>query len=149
MLTNNNIKFILILLLISLIQGCTKNNDLYHGYTFNDIENIEGKIKSIKTNKATKSEVVEILGSPTIENKRTFLYIENIFIQKPFFGPKNTQNKILQVDFNDSGTVVNVSFKIIPAPNHIVHAKEKTQVESGNITTFDKIKHSLKGTNKY
>ena len=80
-----------------------------HGNFFNP-----ESIQLIKKNKLNKSEVIEILGEPTIKStfsNNVWYYITLIQHEKAYFEIKNLENKILIIIFDENQIVKN--YKIL------------------------------------
>src|SRR5262245_53290867 len=88
--------FFLILGVFLIIPACVKNTDLV-GYTFKS-ENID----QVKVQKTTKSQVNEILGSPSITSsygEDSWYYISTEYQSVAFLKPKIKEQKILAITF--------------------------------------------------
>ncbi len=145
---NNILTSALLILAVVTMFGCSKDNTIYYGYTFNDVEKINEKITHIQKHKTKKADVIRIFGTPTFEDENSFFYIENILVQRPFLGSKNIKNKILQVDFDKDNNVVKARFEVTNTEDNVMYAKQKTMVEGSNLTILEKFKSNIVNTNK-
>lgn len=87
------------------LSGCVKNES-HIGYNFSDHYQ-----ERLKENITTKDEVLENMGSPTIESTygdSVYYYITQKQISKAFFSPKVVDQKILALTFNKKGVLMQI-----------------------------------------
>ena len=147
---------VLILIQMFLVCGCSNKELIYHGYTFNDVNNLEIKLEEFKKTKAPKENVMKTLGSPTFmetlqnesNHKRSeFFYVENIFIRKPFIGDKKIETKVLKITFDYNDQVQDFQlYKTNKAD--VFDSSIQTKVKGNEMKFFEQMKKNLTSISK-
>jgi outer membrane protein assembly factor BamE (lipoprotein component of BamABCDE complex) len=146
---------LVIILVVSLaLVGCSRKDVTYHGYTFNDIKNIDSKVSEFTKQKSNIDEVRSVLGSPSFietvqnnqgQNKYEFFYVQNIFTKEPFIGKKKSHMKVLRVSFDYDGRVYNTSFYDI-VNKDIFDKSLKTQIKTNKMQFFEQMIKNITNT---
>ncbi len=147
---------VLILIQMFLVCGCSNKELIYHGYTFNDVNNLEIKLEEFKKTKAPKENVMKTLGSPTFmetlqnesNHKRSeFFYVENIFIRKPFIGDKKIETKVLKITFDYNDQVQD--FQLYKTNKEdVFDSSIQTKVKGNEMKFFEQMKKNLTSISK-
>ena len=99
---------ILIIIFLSFFLGSCSTRVSNHGTVFSAEE-----IKKIKNTNLNKSEVVEILGLPSIKSTfsdSVWYYISNVQHERAYFKIKTVSNNVLKITFNKNDQVSNYEF---------------------------------------
>lgn len=135
-----------ILILIAFITtcGCTAKGEIYHGYTFNDVEKINELITTFKS--SNKKDVELKLGTPTfIEtdiNSKTYFYVEDVFQKTPLIGEDKLYSRVLRIDFDHNDQVMLVDmYKIIGKGDF--NNQDKTKIIGYKMGFFEQMKRNL------
>lgn len=136
---------LIVVSVVFLAQGCSKN-EIFHGYTFNDVQNFENKMHMFEKNKASLQHVEEILGSPTfsetIQGKYEYFYVQNVFIKQPIIGSKKSYSKVLRILFDQNKRVENIKLYNV-TENDVFDSTLKTKVSGNELKFFDQVKRNL------
>lgn len=141
---------VLFVVQLTILAGCSKNNLVYHGYTFNDVRDVDAKLENLRTSHATQDKVIKLLGSPTFtENLKNnqqqnsqFFYVEDTFIRKPFIGDKKISTKVLKITFDNSQRVSDIKFYNVKG-EEIFDTSTKTKVKGGEMNILEQMKRNL------
>lgn len=134
----------LILMVFITICGCTSQAEVYHGYTFNDVADINKTITTFKS--STKQEVELQLGTPTFLEKDTdkisYFYVEDVFKKTAIIGENKLYSRVLRIDFNSHEKVESVEmYKVIG--KGLFNNKEKTTIKGYRMGFFEQMKRNL------
>jgi outer membrane protein assembly factor BamE (lipoprotein component of BamABCDE complex) len=126
------------------ICGCSSKVEIYHGYTFNDVEKIDEKILTFKS--STKNEVELQLGTPTFaennDDKISYFYVEDVFKKTPIIGEDKLYSRVLRIDFTADDKVILVEmYKVIG--RGYFNSKDKTNVTGHRMGFFEQMKRNL------
>lgn len=139
-------KKVLTFIIFLAVCGCSSKNEIYHGYTFDDIEKIDIKLHKYKTSKTTTQDVENELGSPTFiernEGKLVYFYIEDIFNKSPIVGEKKIYSRVLRIDFDLNDIVEGVEFYTVEGKGYF-NSSDKTEVKGNKIGFFEQMQKNL------
>lgn len=102
----------------------------------------EDKIAYLKTDYHTKDDVVEILGPPSsfgLVDKNKWYYIGRSGEQIAFFAPDIEREVVLRLDFNDEGTLQQVTVFKDEAREEISPNKKKTKAGGHDLGIFEQV----------
>lgn len=145
-----NLSIILLLIIIN-ITGCGQRNSVYHGYTFNDVQDLDSTLEDLQKKHATQSEVITLLGSPTfqeiiqnndLERQVDFFYVEHVLNRKPLLADKILYTKVLILQFNYNGRLKNFSWKKTTV-QPLFDSNDKTVINSYKMKFFEQITKNL------
>lgn len=126
------------------VCGCTSQGEVYHGYTFNDVEKINEKILTFKS--STKKAVELQLGTPTFtekdDNKISYFYVEDVFKKTPIIGEDKLYSRVLRIDFNSDEKVELVKMYKILGKGYF-NGKDRTTVTGYRMGFFEQMKRNL------
>jgi outer membrane protein assembly factor BamE (lipoprotein component of BamABCDE complex) len=143
---------VLVLIQMFAICGCTNNELVYHGYSFNDVNNLEIQLENFKKSTASKQTILETLGSPTFIETNSlqeseFFYVENIFVKKPYIGNKKIETKILKIQFNSNDKME--GFKLYKTNKEdAFDSSIETKVQGNEMKFFEQMKKNLSNADK-
>lgn len=130
------------------ISGCASKGEVYHGYTFNDLEKIDIKVHNLKHK--TKKDLEAELGSPTfsekIDGQTTYFYVEDVFKTKPIVGEDKLYSRVLRLDFKGD-TVESVAMYKIEGKGYF-NSKDYTVVKGHRMGFFEQMKRNLMSIGK-
>jgi outer membrane protein assembly factor BamE (lipoprotein component of BamABCDE complex) len=133
------------------ICGCSTKNEIHYGYTFNDINNIDEKIKNYKDRQTTPKDIENELGSPTFiernEGKLVYFYIEDIFNKSPIIGEKKMYSRVLKIDFDLNNIVKSVEFYTVEGKGYF-NKSDKTEVKGNKMGFFEQMQKNLTSIGK-
>ncbi len=141
---------ILFVVQISILAGCSQNNLVYHGYTFNDVRSIDERLQNLKSNHVTKDKVINLLGSPTFtedlknnqQQSSQFFYVEDTFLRKPFIGDRKISTKVLKICFDSHNRVDEIKFYNVEG-EEIFDTSTKTKVKGGEMNILEQMKRNF------
>ncbi len=140
---------ILFVVQLTILVGCSQNNLVYHGYTFNDVRDIDERLQNLQRNHVTKDKVINLLGSPTFtenlknnQQQSQFFYVEDTFLREPFIGDKKISTKVLKITFDNSQRVADIKFYNVEG-NEIFDSSTKTKVKGGEMNILEQMKRNF------
>lgn len=138
-----NKKLINLFCLLTLL-GCQSISS--HGNYIDDLE-----LKTIKESAIKKSQLFEVLGTPTIEpfdQENVCFYVERSLINKAWFKPKTIKQRILKIKFDNHGVVEDISLKD-DSYKDISILKEYTKTYGTELSFTQKFFRNIGRFNKY
>lgn len=94
-------KYISSVFLVLILSSCKTTSN--HGQFIDD-----KLIKQLESKNLTKSQVEELLGTPTIipeYTPDTYYYIENVLVSRVWFTPKISQQRVVKIIFNHNDKI--------------------------------------------
>ncbi len=129
-----NIFVVLMALLLSTLSGC-------------QIVNSQGKqveplaLQRLEKEKLTKSQVEELIGSPTIVpdyTTNTWYYVERLVAKRAWFNQKTIHQKILKLSFDKNGILIGALVLDDGHDNDIKIVREYTKSNGTNLNPMQK-----------
>lgn len=138
---------VLVLIQMLVVCGCSSKELVYHGYSFNDVNNLEIQLANFKKTAESKQNVLQTLGSPTFietnESKGSeFFYVENVFIREPYIGNQKIETKILEIKFNSNDQMQD--FKLYKTNKaDVFDSSMQTEVPGNKMKFLEQVKKNL------
>lgn len=133
-------KIVLAVAVAALVSGCVKMEER-RGYV------AEAKnFSKIEAGKTTREEVRKLLGSPSSKStfgQETWYYIGMNMERTAFFVPDVAEQKVVQVEFADSGVVSNVHFPKTDRRRAIEFSNDSTPTEGNSVTVMEQLLGNL------
>lgn len=143
-------KHIFSLVSLIILTACMSQNELYHGYTFNDVRNLNQTVDLLQKQGSSRSDVERLLGTPTLIEARedltckrySFFYVEDVFKRAPIIGNKKSHSRILRVDFSCDGRVERSRFFKVEG-NGSFNTKLKTEAVGESLGFFEQMQKNF------
>ena len=129
-------KAVLSLILILFLASCSKNVESV-GYLVN-----KSALDSIKVNKSSKQEVLDILGEPTTKSAfapEVYYYIGRQYEQVAFLTPKLKEQKVVSIEFNQKDIVNNIQIYDQNNANSLNYDADKVKFEGNKVSAFKQV----------
>jgi outer membrane protein assembly factor BamE (lipoprotein component of BamABCDE complex) len=120
----------------ALLSSCAKHEH-FHGYSFDD-----KNISEIVVGQTNESELLELLGSPTVTSNfgpKTYYYISTKQVSTAFFNPSLLEQDVLEIGFNDHHRVNNIKSYTHNEARPINYARTNTELKGNEMTPLEQI----------
>ena len=121
-------------------------NTVTHGHLKED-----ESLASIKVGSTTKAEALKALGSPSSESNfgpLTWYYVSSIKQNRSLFAPEITDQRVVEVGFNDQGVVASIKQYSLSDSKKIEVAQRTTPAEGQSLGFFEQLMGNLGRFNK-
>ena len=124
-------KFYNLILLLLILYSCSPINK-QHGYLLDDFLVSSEKISKFELNNTTKNDVLDAMGSPSIEIQdvgSVWVYLLSLKEKKVFDEDQLLFQSIYRFEFDDSGVLIQQALLTADNFNKIAFSSDETKVE--------------------
>ena len=124
-------KFCNFILLFLILYSCSPINK-QHGYLLDDLLISSEEILEFEVKSTTKNEVLNVMGSPSIEIQdieNVWIYLLSLKEKKVFNEDELLFQSIYRFEFDDNGILIDQTLLTVDNFNKIAFASDETKVE--------------------
>ena len=124
-------KFCNFILLFLILYSCSPINK-QHGYLLDDLLISSEEILEFEVKSTTKNEVLNVMGSPSIEIQdieNVWIYLLSLKEKKVFNEDELLFQSIYRFEFDDNGILIDQTLLTVENFNKIAFASEETKVD--------------------
>ncbi len=124
-------KFCNFILLFLILYSCSPINK-QHGYLLDDLLISSEEILEFEVKSTTKNEVLNVMGSPSIEIQdieNVWIYLLSLKEKKVFNEDELLFQSIYRFEFDDNGILIDQTLLTVDNFNKIAFASEETKVD--------------------
>jgi hypothetical protein len=131
---------LLLILLVGLLTltACSAKGQIFHGYSFNDIENFSNKITHI----SNKNDMLKTLGTPTFIYDNDYVYLNEVFAARPVYGKTLVTVNILIISI-EQDKIINIQYDTIECKTKHIFDHDNTVMNDKEINIFKEILNNI------